>query len=234
MQTLQPQPQSPFSVAIDGPSGAGKSTLARRVAEAFGFLYVDTGALYRALGLLALRQGVDPTDSSGMEELLKHAKVTFDQGANGQRVYLNGEDVTEEIRAHEVSRAASDASALPAVRAFLLETQRAAARAQNVIMDGRDIGTVVLPDAGLKIFLTATPEDRARRRLEELLARGVDISYETVYRDLLTRDQNDATRTHAPLRSAADAVVLDTTGNTFEQSLCLLLDLVKGKYPDVL
>ena len=221
-------PRPYFSVAIDGPSGAGKSTLARRVAGEMDFLYVDTGALYRALGLLAVRMGVGPADGAGVEALLPRAEVTLTHEERGQRIFLCGEDVTEAIRAHEISRAASDISALPAVRAFLLDIQRAFARTRDVIMDGRDIGTVVLPGAALKIFLTAAPEDRARRRYEELRMRGADITYDQVLCDLLFRDRNDASRAAAPLKPAADAVVLDTTGNTFEQSLRIILDLVRG------
>ncbi|MCL2748233.1 MAG: (d)CMP kinase [Oscillospiraceae bacterium] len=217
------------SIAIDGPSGAGKSTLSRRLAETLGFLYVDTGALYRALGLYALRRGVSPSDPRGVQELLPGVGVSLAHGPGGQRVFVNGEDVTDAIRAHDVSGAASDISALPAVRAYLLDTQRAFARAQSVVMDGRDIGTVVLPDADLKIFLTATPEDRARRRHRELLDKGACIDYETVLRDLKVRDRNDEMRAAAPLRPAPDAVVLDTTGNAFEMSYKLLLGVVKGK-----
>ena len=219
-----------FSVAIDGPSGAGKTTMSRLVAREMGFLYVDTGALYRALGLLAVRKGVDPNDEACVRALLPEAEVSLSHDESGQRVFLCGKDVTEAIRAHEISRAASDISALPAVRAFLLDTQRAFAHTQDVIMDGRDIGTVVLPDASLKIFLTAAPEDRARRRYGELRARGAMIDFETVLADLRIRDINDASRVAAPLKPAADAVILDTTGNTIEQSVGIILDLVRRKY----
>jgi len=218
-----------FSVAIDGPSGAGKSTLARQASRELGFLYVDTGALYRALGLLAIRQGVPPGDASGVKPLLSQTEVALTHNKNGQKVFLNGEDVTGAIREHAVSRAASDISAIPAVRAFLLQTQRDFAHSHDIIMDGRDIGTVVLPEADLKIFLTATPEDRARRRYEELRLREAGISYETVLTDIKIRDRNDTSRAAAPLKPAADAITLDTTGNTFAQSLQMILDIVKGK-----
>jgi cytidylate kinase len=218
-----------FSVAIDGPSGAGKSTIARHVARVLGFLYVDTGALYRALALLARRCGVAVTDEAGIAALLPAADVrlTCEGGVLG--VFLGGEDVTEAIRAHEISQAASDVSKLPAVRAFLLDTQRAFAREQDVIMDGRDIGTVVLPDADIKIFLTAAPQERARRRFLELEARGAAVDYETVLADVIRRDENDARRAVAPLKPADDAIWVDTTGNTWEKSMRFILDLVKGK-----
>jgi cytidylate kinase len=216
-------------VAIDGPSGAGKSTIARHVARALGFLYVDTGALYRALALLARRRGVVLADEDGVAALFPEADVrlTYEDGVLS--VFLGGEDVTGAIRAHEISQAASDISKLPAVRAFLLDTQRAFARAQDVIMDGRDIGTVVLPNADVKIFLTADPEERARRRFLELEARGAPVDYDTVRVDIIRRDENDARRAFAPLRPANDAIWVDTTGNTWEKSMQLILDLVKGK-----
>ena len=218
-----------FAIAIDGPSGAGKSTLARSLASHFGILYVDTGALYRTLGLFALRQGVDPRDTTQVEALLPNVSISLEHGVDGQRAILNGFDVSDEIRAHRVSQAASDISALPPVRAFLLELQRSFAKHQSVIMDGRDIGTVVLPDADLKIFLTADPEDRAKRRHLELLARGQDVSLEAVLADINKRDKNDETRAIAPLKPASGAVVLNTTGNTFEESFLLLANIVKEK-----
>ncbi|MDR3206795.1 MAG: (d)CMP kinase [Oscillospiraceae bacterium] len=225
-------PGSHYSVAIDGPSGAGKSTLARRAAGELGFLYVDTGALYRALALQALQEGVPPGDEASVALLLETARVSLRHEGGTQLVFLSGLDVTLDIRAHEVSRAASDISALPAVRAFLLDRQRALARETDVIMDGRDIGTVVLPGADLKIFLTAAPEDRARRRHTELTARGAALTYDEVLRDLLIRDKNDAERPLAPLKPAPDAVLLDTTGNTFSQSLALILRLIRDACPE--
>lgn len=216
------------SIAIDGPSGAGKSTLARRVAQAMGYLYVDTGAIYRTLGLAALRRGVAPEDSNRVVALLEQIRIDLRHGGDGlQRMYLDGEDVSAAIREPEVSRYASAVSAIPEVRAFLMEMQRDLARRQNVIMDGRDIGTVVLPDADVKIFLTASAEDRARRRYEELRERGNDVDFDTVLRDIIARDERDTQRAAAPLRQAEDAVAVDTTGNTLEESFRLLLDVAR-------
>ncbi|MDR0293048.1 MAG: (d)CMP kinase [Oscillospiraceae bacterium] len=223
------------SVAVDGPSGAGKSTISREVAGRLGFIYADTGALYRAVGLRFLETG-----SLGLGSL--ELSIRFVNGE--QRVFDGGRDVTEEIRRHEVSKAASDCSALPEVRAFLLDRQRKLAEGYDVIMDGRDIGTVVLPEADLKIFLTASPEDRARRRFEQLergykiaRSRGVEPDgglcppppYGRILQDILSRDHNDTTREEAPLRPAPDAVFLDTTGNTFEQSAAIIEGLIRER-----
>ena len=221
---------SGISIAIDGPSGAGKSTLARLLAQKLGYLYVDTGAIYRTLGLYALRRGVDPADAGAVIALLDSADIDLRYEADGlQHMYLNGEDVTGEIRRPEVSMSASRVSAIPQVRAFLMEMQRELARRQDVIMDGRDIGTVVLPQADVKIFLTASPEDRARRRCDELCQRGMQAEYEDVLRDIRVRDANDSGRAAAPLRQAEDAVRLDTTGNTLEQSFALLLQTIEER-----
>ena len=218
------------SIAIDGPSGAGKSTLAKMVAEELGFLYVDTGAIYRTVGLYARKNDVEPTDASAVIGLLDSIQIEMNYGEDGlQHMYLNGEDVTTQIRQHEISAYASAVSAIPEVRAFLLEMQRDLARTHNVVMDGRDIGTVVLPDATVKLFLTADVEDRARRRYEELLARGQQADYETVLNDVKVRDHNDTTRASAPLRQAEDAVLLNTTGFTLEQSFELILDTVRER-----
>lgn len=211
-----------ISVAIDGPSGAGKSSIARRVAARLGYTYVDTGALYRAIGLFAHRNGIDDTDEAALAPRLGEIKVELFYRDGKQHVVLNGEDVSEDIRKPEMSMAASNVSALPAVRAFLLDLQRQMARNYNVIMDGRDIGTVVLPHADVKIFLTASAEDRAMRRYKEFLGRGENISYEEVLEDINRRDYNDSHREIAPLRPAEDAILLDTTGNTLEQSLDLV------------
>lgn len=218
------------SVAIDGPSGAGKSTLAKMVAGALHFLYIDTGAIYRTVGLYARKKGVDPHDAVGVTALLASVEIRIEHGEDGlQHMYLNGEDVTGAIRQHEISAYASAVSAIPEVRAFLLEIQRGFARNGNVVMDGRDIGTVVLPDAQVKIFLTASSEDRARRRYEELLQRGQQTDYDTVLRDVIQRDYNDSSREAAPLKPAQGAILLDTTGNTLEQSYELLLNTVKER-----
>lgn len=219
-----------YSIAIDGPSGAGKSTLAKMVAAELNFLYVDTGAIYRTVGLYAKKNNVDPHDRPAVTALLDSIQIDMNYGEDGlQRMYLNGEDVTTDIRQHEISAYASAVSAIPEVRAFLLDMQRSFARTNNVVMDGRDIGTVVLPDAQIKIFLTANPEDRARRRYEELLQRGQQADYETVLKDLIQRDYNDSHRASAPLRQADNALLLDTTGNTLEESEALLLNTVKEK-----
>lgn len=216
------------SIAIDGPSGAGKSTLARSLAEALGYLYVDTGAIYRTVGLAACRAGVDPEDGAAVSGLLPGLEIGMGYGADGvQRMYLNGEDVSQAIRQHEISRWASCVSALPQVRAFLLDRQRRLAEEHDVVMDGRDIGTVVLPWADVKIFLTASPEARARRRWLELSQRGEQTDYETVLKDVLSRDEQDTSRAAAPLRQAEDAVLADTTQLDLKQSLDLLVHIVK-------
>lgn len=219
-----------YSVAIDGPSGAGKSTLAKMCAGELGFLYVDTGALYRTVGLAARNAGVSSKDAAGVAAILPAINISIRHDSGGlQRMYLNGEDVTDDIRQPDVSIYASDVSAMPAVRSFLLEAQRSFARSGNVIMDGRDIGTVVLPDATLKIFLTAKPDERARRRYEELLEKGVETSYEEVYSDIQYRDNNDSNRAAAPLKAAADAIKLDTTGYPLEKSFDLICELIREK-----
>lgn len=218
------------SIAVDGPSGAGKSTLAKMLAERLGFLYVDTGAIYRTVGLYAFHKGVEPTDPAAVTALLAQITVDLKHGEDGlQHMYLDGEDVTQAIRRHEISHYASAVSAIPAVRAFLLQMQRELALRQNVIMDGRDIGTVVLPGADVKIFLTASAEDRARRRHAELLERGQDCDYATILADMTQRDENDSSRAAAPLKRAADAVLVDTTGNSLEESFQRLLAVVKER-----
>lgn len=219
-----------IAVAIDGPSGAGKSTIAKLCAEALGLLYVDTGAIYRTVGLAAREAGVDPKDPDAVQALLPLIKINMNHDESGlQRMLLNDRDVTDEIRHPDISLYASAVSAIPAVRAFLLDMQRQLARENSVVMDGRDIGTVVLPDADVKLFLTATPEDRAQRRYEELLQRGAKTSYEEVLRDLKKRDEADSTRKAAPLRPAADAICVDTTGNTLEESFRLLKEIIEGR-----
>ncbi|NCE64206.1 (d)CMP kinase [Pseudoflavonifractor sp. 524-17] len=216
------------SIAIDGPSGAGKSTLARRLAAHMGYLYVDTGAIYRTLGLAALRRGISPEEKDAVVGLLKQIDIDLRYGEDGlQHMYLDGEDVTQEIRRPQVSQAASAVSAIADVRAFLMDMQRDLACRHNVIMDGRDIGTVVLPDADVKIFLTASAQARAQRRHRELLERGEQVEFDTVLADIQARDKRDTERSAAPLRQAADAVAVDTTENTLEESVQRLLDVVK-------
>lgn len=217
-------------IAIDGPSGAGKSTLARSVAARLGILYVDTGAIYRTIGLYAWEQGIDPKDGEAVAAELPKLQVEMTHGADGlQHMVLNGRDVTTEIRLPEISLYASAVSAHPAVRAYLLEMQRALAREQSVIMDGRDIGTVVLPDAEVKVFLTASPEARAERRMRELEQRGTPEPYEKVLAEIRQRDYNDSHRAAAPLRQADDAVVLDTTELNFQESEAALLRIIRER-----
>ncbi len=219
-----------ISVAIDGPAGAGKSTIARKVAQELGCLYVDTGAIYRTVGLYALRKGADPKNEGAVVPLLEELKVEMQVESYGiQHMYLNGEDVTAQIREPEISRCASEVSALPHVRAFLLDMQRELAMTRSVVMDGRDIGTVVLPDATVKIFLTASPEVRAMRRWKELREKGNTDTYEEVLRDVIQRDYDDSHRAIAPLRQAEDAVLADTSELDLEESIQLLLNIVKER-----
>lgn len=215
-----------FAVAIDGPSGAGKSTIARILAKELGFLYMDTGALYRTVGYAMIQKGIDPSDAENVESSLSSLDVSLKHIDGTQHIILNGNDVTNFIRTPDISSAASSVSAIPAVRRSLFELQRETARKNNVIMDGRDIGTVVLPDADVKIFLTASAEDRAHRRFEELQAKGIQTSYESVLEDMKRRDYNDSHRSAAPLKAAEDAIHVDTTGNTLEKSVELLKQLV--------
>lgn len=217
---------SNVSVAIDGPSGAGKSTIAKTLAQELGFLYVDTGAIYRTVGLYVKRKEVCSDDAVAVTALLPEIKINIEYLNGIQHMFLNSEDVTKAIREHDISSYASKVSAIPQVRTFLLNTQREYARNFNVIMDGRDIGTVVIPNAQIKIFLTATPEDRAYRRYIELLARGQDISFDVVLRDIKERDLNDSSRATAPLKSAQDAILVDTTGNTLEESIIALRTII--------
>jgi len=217
-------------VAIDGPSGAGKSTLARSVAARLNFLYVDTGAIYRTIGYAVWRKGIDPRDRSAVVAVLPDLEICLTYGTDGlQHMELNGMDVTAEIRLPEVSRYASLVSAYPEVRAYLLEMQRQLARENSVVMDGRDIGTVVLPDAAVKIFLTASPEARAARRWKEYQEKGQQVSYEQVLEDVRQRDYQDTHREAAPLRQAEDAVLLDTSELDFEQSLAAMAAIIAEK-----
>ena len=222
-------------VAIDGPGGAGKSTMARALSRACGLHYVDTGAIYRTVGLAALRAGLDPSDCEGVPALLEELDVQVRYEGEEQHMLLNGEDVTAFLRTPEISAAASAVSALPEVRAFLLQTQRDLAAKGGVVMDGRDIGTVVLPEAELKVFLTASPEERARRRFLELREKGIDQPYEEVLREMNERDLRDSTRAVAPLRPAEDAVLLDSSELSPQQVLERLVALFReksGEAPD--
>ncbi len=211
-----------ISVAIDGPSGAGKSSLAKRLAADLGYVYVDTGAMYRSIGLYAVRQGADLHDADAVAALLPGIQLDIRLVEGAQHVYLNGEDVSEAIRAEEIGMAASAVSAHPQVRAFLLETQRGLAANQNVLMDGRDIGTVVLPHATVKIFLTASAEARAQRRCKELQEKGQPAELETVLADIRQRDYQDTHREVAPLKQADDAILVDTSDIDFDQSFAVL------------
>ena len=218
-----------ISIAIDGPAGAGKSTLSRKAAESLGFIYVDTGALYRTVGLKFSKAGFDTALNCDVSEILKNTTVDIRFVNGEQRVFLDGCDVSEEIRTPIASMMASAVSAKGEVRAFLLEMQRKLARENNVVMDGRDIVTVVLPNATLKLFLTASAEDRAQRRYNELIAKGTQVTFKEVYDDMVQRDYNDSHREIAPLKQADDAILLDTTGFEAEQSLELILKTIKER-----
>lgn len=217
-----------FNIAIDGPAGAGKSSIARAAAAQLGFIYVDTGALYRTVALGALKRGIRPEETDAIIALLPELEVAMEFVDGEQRVLLNGEDVSEAIRQPEVSGAASTVSAIPAVRQFLFDLQQNMAKEHDVLMDGRDIGTVVLPDAQLKIFLTATPEERARRRYEQIKDTS-DVTYEEILRDINQRDYQDTHREIAPLKQAEDAVYLDTTDMSFDEVVDAILSLTKER-----
>mgnify|MGYP000551556425 FL=1 len=218
-----------YNIAIDGPSGAGKSSLSRAVAKEIGFMYIDTGALYRTIGLYVYRNKIQAENESAVALALSDIKINIDFIDGYQHVFLNGKDVSEDIRIHEVSDYTSKVSAFACVREFLLKTERELAEKYDVIMDGRDIGSVVLPHAELKIYLTASAQERAKRRFDELILKGQNVKYETVLHDVIERDLRDMNRKTAPLKIAEGAVVVDTTGNTFEQSLKALLDVIKEK-----
>ena len=220
---------SKINVAIDGPAGAGKSTIAKKVSKELGYIYVDTGALYRTVGVNALRKKVDMESDEAIASVLAETEVEMKFVDGEQRMYLNGEDVSVEIRLPEASMAASRVSAVPAVRAFLFDLQRDLAKKNDCIMDGRDIGTVVLPDAQVKIFLTASPECRADRRYKELVEKGVEVNYDDVLSDIIKRDYNDSHRAVAPLKPAEDSVILDTSGFELEQSIRAITDIIKEK-----
>ncbi len=218
------------AVALDGPAGAGKSSVAKKAAKELDFIYVDTGALYRTIGLAAMRENIEPVASDEVFDLLKRIKVELTFNDKGEQiVLLNGEDVSGQIRTPEASMTASKISAIPEVRAFLLDLQRSMAKTNNVIMDGRDIGTVVLPDALVKIFLTAAPEARAGRRYKELIEKGMDVKYEDILNDVIERDNFDMNREIAPLKPAEDSVTVDTTELDFDQSVEAVISVIKEK-----
>ncbi|MBR6514796.1 MAG: (d)CMP kinase [Clostridia bacterium] len=215
-----------INIAIDGPSGAGKSTIAKAVAKKKGYIYVDTGALYRSIGLWVARKGIAKDDKGSVIAELGNITLELKYVEGTQRVYLNGEDVSDDIRTPEISMYASAVSAIPEVRAFLLDLQRDMAKKHNVIMDGRDIGTVILPDATVKFFMTASPEGRARRRHKELLEKGIDTSYEDVLADMIERDKNDSTRDIAPAIAAEDAIHFDNSAEGIEQSVSEMIEII--------
>lgn len=218
-----------IAIAIDGPAGAGKSTLSKQLASELGFLYIDTGALYRTVGLSMIQKFGTAMTAEQIGSAIGDCKIHMAVQDGKQRIYLDGQEVSDNIRTPEASMAASTVSAHPAVRAFLLDLQRKTARENNVIMDGRDIGSVVLPDAQIKIFLTASPEDRAGRRFRELQQKGLKVNYEEVLRDVIQRDTQDETRAISPLKCADDAILLDTSGNSFEESYMQLKRLISNR-----
>ena len=218
-----------FKIAIDGPGGAGKSTVAKAVAKQLGIVYVDTGALYRTVGYYVRGKDVSPKDAEGVTALLPEISIEVKYVDGSQRVYLNGEDLGDRIRTPEMSMYASAVSAIPTVRSFLLDTQRDIARKNSVIMDGRDIGTVILPDAEVKIFMTASAECRAKRRYDELIAKGADVKYEDVLAEMNERDHNDSTRDIAPTAAADDAVLLDTSDMSFDEVVAAVIKMTNEK-----
>lgn len=218
-----------LAVAIDGPSGAGKSTVARAAAARLGYIYVDTGAMYRAIGLAVCRKGISGDDAAGIIAALPEIDVSLTYENGAQHVLLCGEDVSDEIRTPEIAQYASKVSAVPAVRAFLLDLQRDMARRHNILMDGRDIGTVILPDAPVKIFLTASSACRAERRCKELLEKGQQVTFEGVKADIERRDAQDMSRAVAPLQQAEDAVLLDTSEMTLAESIDAVLRIIREK-----
>lgn len=216
-----------MKIAIDGPAGAGKSTISKGAAKRLGFVYIDTGAMYRAIGLAAVRRGIDTSDAEGVKAILDDVEVSIRHDKSGQLIFLNGEDVSTDIRLPEISVAASNVAIIPEVRLKLVELQRKLAADTDVIMDGRDIGTYVLPDAELKIFLTATVEERANRRCRELREKGVETDFEAVKKDMEYRDKNDSGREFAPLKPAEDSVYMDNTDMTLEESIDKVCELAR-------
>lgn len=218
-----------FAIAIDGPTGAGKSTIAREIAKRLCCTYIDTGAMYRAIGLYVLRKGIASDNEKEIIPLLPEIELSISHAADGQHIFLNGEDVSDSIRTPDASIYASNVSKIPEVRAFLLNAQRDLAKGASVVMDGRDIGTVVLPDAEVKIFLTASPESRAMRRYKEMVGKGQSADYDSVLKDLIWRDKNDSTRSTAPLKPAADSTLIDTTQLDFLESVASVEEIIRKR-----
>lgn len=218
-----------MKIAIDGPAGAGKSTISKGAAKRLGFVYIDTGAMYRAIGLAAVRRGIDTADAEGVKSILDDVDVAIRHNENGQLIFLNGEDVSTDIRLPEISVAASNVAVIPEVRLKLVELQRKLAADTDVIMDGRDIGTYVLPDAELKIYLTASVEERANRRCRELKEKGVETDFDAVKADIEYRDKNDSGREFAPLKPADDSVYMDNTDMTLEESIDKVCELAQSR-----
>lgn len=216
-----------MKIAIDGPAGAGKSTISKAAAKRLGFVYIDTGAMYRGIGLAAVRRGIDTKDVKGVISILDQVEITIKHNEEGQQIFLNGENVSTEIRLPEISVAASNVAVIPEVRLKLVELQRALAEKEDVIMDGRDIGTYVLPDAEVKIFISASVEERAKRRLAELIEKGVETDLEAVRTDMEYRDKNDSGREFAPLKPAEDSIPLDNTNITIEEAVEFVCNLAK-------
>ena len=223
-----------MKIAIDGPAGAGKSTISKEVAKKLGIIYIDTGAMYRAIGLAAVRSGIDTKDAEGVKSVLDKVDITISHSDGTQQIFLNGENVSEEIRLPEISVAASNVAVIPEVRLKLVELQRSLAERCDVIMDGRDIGTVLLPDADVKIFMYASSEARAERRYKELLEKGKDVTYEDVLSDMIERDKNDSSRALAPCVPADDAIMLDNSEMSLEVSIEKVLEIINEKINVVL
>ncbi|MBR6603292.1 MAG: (d)CMP kinase [Clostridia bacterium] len=221
-----------IKIALDGPSGSGKSTVAKAISGRLGIVYVDTGALYRSVGYYVRTKGKDPKNASEVEALLSEIELDVRYENGVQCVYLNGENLGDKIRQPEISMYASAVSAIPAVRAFLLKTQKSIARKNNVVMDGRDIGTVILPDADVKIFMTASNEARAMRRYKELTEKGVEVKYEDVLREMIERDENDRSRAVAPAIPAEDAIIFDNSDYDLEGSIEKVIEIIKEKVGD--
>ncbi len=219
-----------FNVAIDGPSGAGKSSVSKEAAKRLGFIHVDTGALYRSLAYAAMKNDVDINDEISLKKMLNMTKISIEFKDGTQNVFVNQENVNDKIRTEQVSKAASDIAKIPMIRAFLLDLQRDLANENNVVMDGRDIGSVVLPSADVKIFITASPEQRAERRYKELLAKGEKVVYNDILEKLVYRDHQDTHREIAPLKPCENAVIIDTSELDFSQSVNAVLDTIREKY----